>query len=152
MPSINKVILIGHLTKDPETRTTSGGTALATLGLAMNRKFNGGGTLQEEVTFVDVTVWGKTAENCERYLTKGRAVYVEGRLKLDTWDDKNTGQRRSKLTVVAESIQFLGGQEGDHGGGGRTPSGPRRQSSPRREPPQPNNYEPEEPEEDDISW
>lgn len=109
MPNLNKVMLMGHLTRDPEVRYTPKGSAVAELGLAINRRYTVGDDRREEATFVDVTLWGKTAELAEKYLSKGRPVYIEGRLQLDTWDDKSTGQKRTKLKVVGESIEFLGG-------------------------------------------
>lgn len=116
MASFNKVILVGNLTRDPELRYTPKGTAVAKVGLAVNRVWtNEAGEKKEEVTFVDVDCWGRTAENVGQYMRKGRPMLVEGRLKLDQWDDKETGQKRSRLGVVAESVQFLGAkpQEGD---------------------------------------
>ncbi|MDF1850058.1 MAG: single-stranded DNA-binding protein [Verrucomicrobiales bacterium] len=110
MSSYNRVTLVGNLTRDPELKKTKSGASLSELGLALNRSWtNEQGQRQEEVTFVDVTVWGKTAENAAQYLSKGRSVLVEGRLQLDTWVDSQSGQNRSKLRVVAESLQFLGG-------------------------------------------
>ncbi|MBR90213.1 MAG: single-stranded DNA-binding protein [Verrucomicrobiales bacterium] len=118
MPNYNKVILMGNLTRDPEVRYTSGGTAIAKLGLAVNRRWtNKEGQSQEETTFVDVDAFGRQAETIGQYLKKGRPVMVEGRLKLDQWDDKQTGQKRSKLGVVLENFQFLDSR-GDSGGGG----------------------------------
>jgi len=109
MANINKVLLIGNLTRDPEARRTNSGTSVAKLGLAINRKFkNAAGEYQEEVTFADVDVWGRSADFCRDYLRKGAPVYVEGRLKLDQWEDRETGQKRSKLGIVAESVQSLG--------------------------------------------
>ncbi|SVD31348.1 uncharacterized protein METZ01_LOCUS384202 [marine metagenome] len=119
MPNYNKVILMGNLTRDPEVRYTSGGTAIAKLGLAVNRRWkNKEGQMQEETTFVDVDAFGRQAETIGQYLKKGRPVMVEGRLKLDQWDDKQTGQKRSKLGVVLENFQFLDsrGEGGDSGG------------------------------------
>lgn len=115
----NKVILVGNLTRDPQVRYTPGGTAVADIGLAVNRQWfdKQSNSRREEVTFVDVTLWGRTAEVAGEYLAKGRAVLIEGRLQMDQWDDKETGQKRSKLKVVAESMQMLGGR-GDGGGGG----------------------------------
>jgi single-strand DNA-binding protein len=108
MPSFNKVILIGNLTRDPEMRYTPKGTAVAKLGLAMNRQWkDDAGQQKEEVTFVDVDAFGRQAEVISQYLKKGRPIMVEGRLKLDQWDDKQTGQKRSRLGVVLESFQFL---------------------------------------------
>ncbi len=108
MANLNKVMLIGNLTRDPELRHTPKGSAVADLGLAVNRRTqDGNGVWREEATFVDVTVWGTTAENAHKYLSKGRGVFVEGRLQLDSWDDKATGQKRTKLKVVGETLQFL---------------------------------------------
>lgn len=110
MASINKVILIGNLTRDPELKYTPKGTAIAKIGLAVNRQWKTEtGEKKEEVTFVDVDVFGRTAENVGQYTRKGSPILIEGRLKLDTWDDKQTNQKRSKLGVVAEIVQFLGG-------------------------------------------
>jgi single-strand DNA-binding protein len=112
--AINKVMLAGNLTRDPEVRKLNGDKSVANFGLAINRKFKGGdGEMKEEVTFVDVEAWGRTAELVGQYLTKGRGAFIEGRLKLDSWDDKD-GQKRSKLKVVADSVQFLdSGKRGD---------------------------------------
>jgi single-strand DNA-binding protein len=110
MPNLNSVHLMGNLTRDPEVRYTPKGTPVCDLSLAINRLLpdDGSGERREEVTYVDVTLWGKTAENAGKYLAKGRSVFVDGRLDLETWDDKQTGQKRSKLKVTAESLQFLG--------------------------------------------
>jgi single-strand DNA-binding protein len=117
MASFNKVILVGNLTRDPELRYTPKGTAVAKIGLAVNRVYtNEAGEKKEEVTFVDVDVWGRTAENVGQYMRKGRPILIEGRLKLDQWDDKQTGQKKSRLGVVAESVQFLGSPVGGEGG------------------------------------
>ena len=119
MPNLNKVMLIGNLTRDPEVKFTPKGTAIAELGLAINRTWkNESGEKQEETTFVDVTLWGRQAEIAKEYLTKGRPVYIEGRLQLDTWDDKATGQKRSKLRVTGEQMQLLGSRDGAGGGDG----------------------------------
>ena len=124
MPNYNKVILMGNLTRDPEVRYTSGGTAIAKLGLAVNRRWkNQEGQMQEETTFVDVDAFGRQAETIGQYLKKGRPVMVEGRLKLDQWDDKQTGQKRSKLGVVLENFQFLDSR-GEGGGGAGSYSQP----------------------------
>jgi len=107
MANLNKVMLIGNLTRDVELRYTPGGTAVCSFGLATNRKWkNKQGEQQEEVTFVDVEAWARTAELCQQYLSKGSPLFVEGRLKLDQWQSKD-GQRRSKLKVVIENMQFL---------------------------------------------
>lgn len=120
MASVNKVILIGNLTRDPEVRYTPDGNAVTGLGMAMNRYWTprDGGERREETTFVDVTLFGRQAEVAGEYLEKGRPVYIEGRLRLDSWEDKKTGEKRSKLTVVGERMQLLGSREG---GGGSSP-------------------------------
>lgn len=116
MANLNKVMLIGNLTRDPELRYTPKGTAVADIGMAINRVWsNESGQKQEETTFVDVTLWGRQAELAEKYLGKGRGVYIEGRLQLDTWDDKETGKKRSKLKVVGENLQFLPDGKGGSG-------------------------------------
>src|ERR1039457_1236667 len=117
MASFNKVILMGNLTRDPELRYTPKGTAIAKVGLAVNRVWtNEAGEKKEEVTFVDVDIFGRTAENVGQYMRKGRPIMIEGRLKLDQWDDKQTGAKRSKLGVIAETVQFLGSPPGSEGG------------------------------------
>ena len=110
MASFNKVILVGNLTRDPEVRYTTGGTAVCDISLAVNAQWTDKRTNErkEEVTFIDVTLWGRTAEIAGEYLAKGRPVLVEGRLQQDRWDDKETGQKRSKLKVVADAMQLLG--------------------------------------------
>src|SRR6266702_386755 len=109
MANFNKVILVGNLTRDPELRYTPKGLAIAKFGLAINRVWtNEAGEKKEEVTFVDVDVFGRTAENVGQYMRKGSPILIEGRLRLDQWDDKQTGQKRSKLGVVGETVQFLG--------------------------------------------
>ena len=119
MASFNKVILVGNLTRDPEVRYTPKGTAIAKIGVAVNRVWtNEAGEKKEEVTFVDVDVFGRTAENVGQYMRKGRPILIEGRLRLDQWDDKQTGQKKSKLGVVAETVQFLGSAPGGGEGGG----------------------------------
>ncbi|MDX2110295.1 MAG: single-stranded DNA-binding protein [Verrucomicrobiota bacterium] len=113
MASFNKVILMGNLTRDPELRVTPAGLSICKFGLAVNRVYNSAdGERKEEVTFVDIDSFGKQAETISKYLTKGRPVLIEGRLKLDQWEDKNSGEKRSKLGVVAESFQFVGAREG----------------------------------------
>lgn len=110
MASFNKVILIGNLCKDAELQYTQKGTAIGKVSLAVNRKWKSDtGELKEEVTFIDVTAFGKTAEVIGQYCRKGNPLMVEGRLHMDTWEDKQTGQKRSKLCVVCEGIQLLGG-------------------------------------------
>src|SRR5436190_14804004 len=118
MASLNKVMLIGNLTRDPEIKYTPKGTAIADIGLAVNRNYTTeSGEKREEVTFIDVTLWGRVAEIVGEYCKKGRPLFVEGRLQLDTWEDKQSGQKRSKLKVVGENIQLLGSREGGGGGG-----------------------------------
>lgn len=124
MANFNKVILAGNLTRDPELRYTPKGLAIAKLGLAINRRYTTeGGEQREETTFVDVDSFGKQAEVIAQYLKKGRPILIEGRLKLDSWDDKATGQKRSKLGITLETFQFLdSGRGGEGGGGGSAPS------------------------------
>ncbi|WP_366918874.1 single-stranded DNA-binding protein [uncultured Gimesia sp.] len=125
MASFNKVILVGNLTRDPQVRYTPGGSAVAEVGLAVNRSWfdKNSNSRKEETTFVDVTLWGRTAEVASEYLTKGRSVLIEGRLQLDQWDDKESGQKRSKLKVVGENMTMLGGKGESGGGGGGGQSG-----------------------------
>jgi single-strand DNA-binding protein len=135
MASFNKVILLGNLTRDPEIRYTPKGTAVTELGMAVNRVYTAeNGEKREETTFVDVTLWGRTAEIAGEYLKKGRPVFIEGRLQLDTWDDKTSGQKRSKLKVVGEGLQLIGSRPGGGGGGGggdeESSSAPRSSSRP----------------------
>ncbi len=119
MANLNKVMLIGNLTRDPEIKYTPKGQAIAELGLAINRRYTTeSGEKREETTFVDVTLWGRLAEIAKEYLTKGRPVYIEGRLTLDTWDDKQTGQKRSKMRVTGDQMQLLGSRGDGSGGGG----------------------------------
>ena len=122
MASFNKVIIAGNLTRDPELRYTPKGMAVVKLGMAVNRTWkNESGESKEEVTFVDVDVWGRQAEVIAQYMRKGRPLLVEGRLKLDTWEDKNTHQKQSKLKVVLESFSFIDSKGPDGGGGGGMP-------------------------------
>ncbi len=119
MASFNRVIIVGNLTRDPELRYTQGGTAVTDVGVAVNdRRKTASGEWQDETTFVDVTLWGRTAEVANEYLSKGSPLLIEGRLKLDTWEGRD-GQKRSKLHVVGERMQMLGGRGGGGGGGGR---------------------------------
>ncbi len=140
MPNLNKVLLMGNLTRDPDIKYTPKGTAVADLGIAVNRVYTTDqGERREEVTFIDVELWGRQAEIAGEYLKKGRPVFIEGRLKLDTWDDKQTGQKRSKMRVVGDNLQLLGGREGG-GGGERIVSedapAPRQAQRPPQRPPQ----------------
>jgi single-strand DNA-binding protein len=121
MASFNRVILLGNLTRDPELRYIASGTAVTELGLAVNdRRKNANGEWVEETTFVDVTLWARTAEVASEYLTKGSPVFIEGRLKFDTWETPE-GQKRSKLRVVGERMQLLGGRGGGPAGEGGPP-------------------------------
>ena len=128
MASYNRVILVGNLTRDPEVRYIPSGTAVCEIGLAVNRSWfdKASNSRKEETTFVDVTLWGRTAEVAGEYLSKGRPVLIEGRLQMDSWDDKETGKKRSKLKVVGEQMTMLGsrgeGGGGGGGGGGRPPA------------------------------
>jgi len=118
MANLNKVLLIGRLTRDPETRATGAGSNVVQLGLAVNRTYTrrDSGEKVEETCFVDVEAWGRTGETIARYMKKGRQIFIEGRLKFDTWE--RDGQRRSKLSVVCENFQFIDSQGGGEGGGG----------------------------------
>jgi single-strand DNA-binding protein len=122
MANFNKVILAGNLTRDPELRYTPKGTAVARITLAVNRTWKGeSGESKEEVSFVDVDVWGRQAEVISQYMKKGRPLLVEGRLKQDTWEDKNTKQKQSKLKVVLESFSFIDSNRGEAGGAAEAP-------------------------------
>jgi single-strand DNA-binding protein len=162
MANFNKVIIAGNLTRDPELRYTPKGTAVVKMGMAINRTWKSEtGENKEEVTFVDVDVWGRQAEVIAQYMRKGRPILVEGRLKLDTWEDKNTHQKVSKLKVVLESFSFIDSKGSDAAAGGSgAPSGEpaRRPAAPAKpaaapaaaaEPPE--NGEPP-PEEDDVPF
>lgn len=160
MASLNKVMLIGNLTRDPEIRYTPKGTAVTDIGLAVNRVSTGeNGERQEETTFVEVTLWGRTAEIAGQYLAKGRPVFIEGRLQMDQWQDKTSGQTRSKLKVVGEAMQLLGGRGEGQGGGGGAPGGPpareygeSRPAPSASRPPRANEAPPAVEEEDDIPF
>ncbi len=138
MANLNKVMVIGNLTRDPEIKYTPKGSAIADIALAINRNYTTDqGEKREETTYVDVVLYGRLAEIAGEYLKKGRPVYIEGRLKLDTWDDKQTGQKRSKMRVVGESLQLLGGRESGGGGGGYNGGGDHEEADrPMRRPPQ----------------
>ena len=118
MPNLNKVMLMGNITRDPELRYTPKGMAVTDIGMAINRRYKVENEVREEVTFVDVTFWGKQAEVICQWMKKGRPIYVEGRLQLDSWDDKQTGKKMSRIKVVGEDFQFIGGKDGTAGGGG----------------------------------
>ena len=119
MASFNQVILLGNLTRDPQLKYLPSQTAVVEFGLACNRKFKGqNGEDREEVTFVDCSAFGKQAEVLNQYCTKGKPLFIQGRLKFDSWEDKQGGGKRSKLTVVIENFQFIGSRDGGGGGGG----------------------------------
>jgi single-strand DNA-binding protein len=150
MASFNKVILLGNLTRDPEVRYTPKGSAVCDLGVAVNRQYTlDSGEKREEVTYVDVVLWSRLAEIAGEYLRKGRPVFIEGRLQMDTWDDKQTGQKRSKLRVIGETMQLLGS---------RPPAAAGEAAETEREPrggkttPPPKPAEPAEPDEDEIPF
>lgn len=154
MANVNKVILIGNVTRDPEVKFTSKGSAVTDVGLAINRNYTlDSGEKREETTFVDVELWGRLAEIAGEYAKKGRPVYIEGRLRMDTWEDKASGQKRSRMKVVAENLQLLGSRTD---GPARTASAEESQDSPpprssapaRRQAPQ----APAELEDDDIPF
>src|SRR4051794_9250657 len=152
MASFNKVILVGNLTRDPEVRYTPKGSAVCDLAIAVNRQYSlDGGEKREEVTYVDVVLWARLAEIAGEYLKKGRPVLIEGRLQMDSWDDKQTGQKRSKLRVVGETMQLLGSRQGgggepDEGGGGGASnySSPRPAGRASAPPPRPAASEPDD--------
>ena len=122
MANVNKVILIGNVTRDPEVKFTSKGSAVTDIGLAINRNYTlDNGEKREETTFVDVELWGRLAEIAGEYAKKGRPLYIEGRLRMDTWEDKASGQKRSRMKVVGENLQLLGGRS--EGTGRPAPSG-----------------------------
>jgi len=172
MASYNKVMLMGRLTRDPELRYTPKGSAVTDIAIAVNRVYTAeNGERREEVTYVDVTLWAKQAEVVGQYLKKGSPIFIEGRLQMDTWEDKATGQKRSKLKVVGESFQFLDSRRdgegedqgnGGGGGGGQRPARPagaqqRSGSQPARQQPPANEEFNEGPitegmEEDDIPF
>jgi len=117
MANLNKVLLMGNLTRDPEVKYTPKGTAVCDLGIAINDSYKAqDGTIKETVTYVEIEVWGRTAENCKQYLTKGRGVFIEGQLRLDQWETPQ-GEKKSKMKVRADRVQFLGGGPGRAGGG-----------------------------------
>lgn len=161
MPSVNKVILIGNLTRDPELRYTPAGRALCEVGMAVNRKYKlESGESREEVTYLDITFWGKQAEVVAKWMKKGRPLYVDGRLQMDTWDDKTTGQKRSKIRIVAEDFQFLGGDRAPGSGGEeggeyeeeRAAPAPRRAASPQSSSPPPARAEMPSLDDDDVPF
>jgi len=144
MAYLNKVFIIGNLTRDPELRVTPKGTPICQFGIAVNRQFKDeSGATRDETTFIDVEAWGKQGELVSKYLSKGSLAMVEGRLKLDQWEDKQSGQKRSKLKVVLDNVQFLstrggapGGPGPGAGGGGQAPGDDVDQTGPDRQAPQ----------------
>jgi single-strand DNA-binding protein len=151
MASFNKVILLGNLTRDPEVRYTPKGSAVCDLGLAVNRVYTtDSGEKREEVTYVDVVLWARLAEIAGEYLKKGRPVFIEGRLQMDTWDDKQTGQKRTKLRVVGETLQLLGGRPGGAAGGPPEPGEERFSGKSSAPPPKPSASA--EPDDDEIPF
>jgi len=152
MANFNKVMLMGNLTRDPEVRYTPKGTAVAEIGLAVNRIYSGeNNEKREETTFVDVTLWGRTAEVAGEYLKKGRPIFIEGRLQLDSWEDKQSGQKRSKLRVVAEGMQLIGSRGGSGSSEGDEATSSSRSSGSRTTPP-PKNAPPAAPDDDEIPF
>ncbi len=147
MASFNKVILLGNLTRDPEVRYTPKGSAVCDLGIAVNRNYTtDSGERREEVTFVDVVLWARLAEIAGEYLKKGRQVFIEGRLQMDTWDDKQTGQKRTRLRVVGETMQLLGGRPSGAAAAGETAGESRQTGAPPKPSP------PAQPDEDEIPF
>ena len=145
---LNKVFLMGNLTREPELRYTPGGAAVCEFGIAINRTFTSNNQTREEVCFVDIVVWGKSGELCQRYLSKGSQALIEGRLQYDQWEDKATGRRSSRLRVVADNVQFVGakrdgaemnGSAAPQQGGYRSNNGAGNQGGYNRPMPQQNN-------------
>jgi single-strand DNA-binding protein len=147
MANVNKVILIGNVTRDPEVKFTPKGSAVTDVSLAINRNYTlDNGEKREETTFVDIELWGRLAEIAGEYAKKGRPIYIEGRLRMDSWEDKTSGQKRSRMKVVGENLQLLGGRPsgspsssgGDQEGGGysepRTTQRPQRPAPPQQAP------------------
>ena len=119
MASYNKVLLMGNLTRDPQLKYLPNQTPIAEFGLAVNRRYRTqSGEDREEVNFFDCSAWGKTGELINQYFTKGKPIFIEGRLKYDSWEDKQGGGKRSRVTIVVENFQFIGSRDGGGGGGG----------------------------------
>jgi len=143
MANFNKVYLMGFLTRDPELRVTPKGTAICSFGIAVNHSYKTeSGEQRDDPIFVDLEAWGKMGETIGKYCVKGKPLFIEGRLKFDQWEDKTSGQKRSKLKVVVEGFQFLGGKDGDAGGGehdhsagGGQPQSQQQGNQQRRQPP-----------------
>ena len=124
MPTLNKVFLLGNLTRDPDLRGLPSGQSVCEMRMAITRRYISNGKDVDETCFVDVVVWGKSANNCKQFLTKGSQIMVEGRLQLDQWEDRNGGGQRSKLRVVAEQVQFMT-RRNEGGAGNGYPAGPK---------------------------
>ena len=118
MANFNKVLLMGNLTRDPQLKYLPNQTPVVEFGIASNRRYTVNGEQREEVTFVDCSAFGRPAEIINQYCQKGKPIFLEGRLKFDSWEDRTSGQKRSKLSVVVENFQFLGGRDDSGGGGG----------------------------------
>lgn len=116
MASLNKVFLIGNLTRNPELRYTPSGVAVCQFGLAINRRYLSAGQEKSETCYIDILAWGRQGETVNQYMTKGSPVFIEGRLQMDQWEDRETGSKRTKLQVVAEVVQFIGGRQSERGG------------------------------------
>jgi single-strand DNA-binding protein len=155
MANLNKVLLMGNLTRDPEVRYTPKGTAVGDLAIAINDSYKAqDGSIKETVTYVDIEVWGRQAETCKQYLTKGRPVFIEGQLRLDQWETPQ-GEKKSRLRVRADRVQFLGGGGGAGGGGSRGGSEQRSAPSERPAPSRPaasGEDRPPLPDDDDIPF
>jgi single-strand DNA-binding protein len=150
--SLNKVLLMGNLTRDPEVKYTPKGTAVGDLAIAINDTYKAqDGSMKEIVTYVDIEVWGRTAENCKQYLTKGRPIFVEGQLRLDQWETPQ-GEKKSRMKVKADRVQFLGGSPG--GSGGARSGGAPSTDAPKASRPAPSVAEdgPPPPSDDDIPF
>jgi len=146
MADLNRVFLMGNLTRDPDVRYTLKGTAIGDLGIAINRQYkDGNGESREEVTYVDIEVWGRQAETCKQYLAKGRSVFIEGSLKFEQWETQD-GQKRSKLKVRADRVQFLPSAAMKNGEHVRPRTDPQHENATQRQEPDPL------PEDDEIPW
>ena len=153
MANFNKVIVAGNLTRDPELRYTPKGTAVARITLAVNRNYaTETGEKKEEVSFVDVDIWGRQAEIISQYMKKGRPLLVEGRLKQDSWEDKTTKQKQSKLKVVLESFSFIDSNRPEGGGAPEAPRPPRPAAAAPSGPSSPNGGDAEAPNDDDVPF
>src|SRR5437868_13941523 len=153
MASFNKVILLGNLTRDPEVRYTPKGRTACNPGIAISRQYTlDSGEKREEVTYVDVVLWSRLAEIAGEYLKKGRPIFIEGRLQLDTWDDKQSGQKRSKLRVIGETMQLLGGRPPGAGGGAAEAGEGGQESRSSKPAPPPKTGAAAEPDDDEIPF